>query len=188
MAKIPSYFNDKGARGGGYKKPNFLNEKPKPEQKQHQNPQSNIFFKGSGVGKGLQAYRRYLTQQLTGPAEQQAITSARTRAFEDVGRSTEQALLASRTNEARAFGSNIPTGFGAAQRTAIVQRAPYGAANLGAEEAGQRRMVQLGQALQNLGLARGNFYQLIQGLQLQKQAVENSAAVAAASGGGGLFG
>ena len=144
--------------------------------------------------KGNRLYRRYLTNQLRGEglgAEQ----SYRNEAYSGVAGQQAQSDMAAKRTLASGFGSQNPTGLSTAVMSQNALNAPYGEANLGAQEAGRRSMINIGSArdanrLNQVSMYNSLFSNLLaeRNLQLQQQALEDQNALALAASAGGSSG
>ena len=102
--------------------------------------------------------------------------------FGDIGRQVQSGLFQQRLGEQQAFGTNVPTGFGAKMRAALATGAPYGQANLAATESGQRQMRMLGDAAKNLGMSRMQYFLPMYETALKKKAIQAQIALGMLSG------
>ena len=133
----------------------------------------------------------YIKQQMGEggvPVEQQY----RARAFSDIGNQQMQANMQARTGIAGGFGLNNPTGLTAGITAQNAISAPYGAANLGAMEAGRRAMLNLGQIGQQTRMGIVNKYSALyqpwfqqENIDVAREQIAAQAALASAAAGGG---
>lgn len=142
----------------------------------------NLFKQGK-VGSGLKQYAKELTS-LIGQGSEGPTQRFRTDQYGVVGRQTEEALRRNRLEENSNFGGNIATGYGSAQRSQISRQAPYGKANIDAENAGVNQLLTAGNSLANLGLAKGSYEQIQTGLAIQRQVAQYQAELAGAAAAG----
>lgn len=138
----------------------------------------------------VRRYGRILNNQLSrDPAEQ----AYRVRAYEDIGNQTIAAQDQARFGGAQAFGFNNPSGIPLALSMQANMSAPYGKADMEAQEAGRQSAQNTGQAILNMKQMHANWYQTLMGPWLQNKNIESqmqiaqmqAAAAAAAAGGGG---
>lgn len=126
-------------------------------------------YKKGGIG----LYRRFLRGELAGRGTS-AEQGARARAFADTAQGQRQANDQGTRAIRGSFGMNAPTGLETALRTQTAQSAPYGEANLAAEELGKRQQLRAGSALQASKQGQANFYATLIAPLLQKYGLDIS--------------
>lgn len=131
--------------------------------------------------------RMYLLQQL-GKGGLNAEQQARQSATDGISTSLLGAENAARRGGASAFGMGNSSGIPGRLTTEANMAAPFASAEMGAQMAGENSMLKFGQASQNLQQSLINQYVSMAGPWLQKEAMEQQAAMALGAGAGGGMG
>jgi hypothetical protein len=133
--------------------------------------------------KGVGLYRNFLTRQLGGQGGYNVEQLYRNQAYRDIGRQQSNATKGARQSIASSFGARNPTGLDSALRSQIALESPYGAADIGAREAGRKAMLQSGAALEQSKLNQAGWYNTLMSTLIQNAMMQQAINQANAAGG-----
>lgn len=141
-------------------------------------PNYKIFGKG-GVG----LYRNFLTRQLGGQGGYNVEHAYRNDAYRNIGQQQSNAQMGARQSMISSLGATNPTGLDSAMRSQIALSSPYGAADIGAKEAGRKAMLQTGGALEQSKLNQSAWYSTLVSNLMQAALMQQGMNTLAAQGG-----
>ena len=139
--------------------------------------------------KPVKGYYRLLGNMLRqDPAEHMY----RQRAYEDLGQQTMAATQGAQMGATSAFGFNNPSGITSSLMQRAYMSAPYGSADMAAEEAGRQSTIGTGNALMDAKQRHANWYASLKNIRLsyeqmkiQEEVAKAQAAASAAAASGG---
>lgn len=139
-------------------------------------------YKHFGKG-GVGLYRNFLTRQLGGQGGYNVEHAYRNQAYRDIGRQQANATAGARQSMISSLGATNPTGLDSAMRSQIALESPYGAADIGAKEAGRQAMMQSGSALEQSKLNQAAWYSTLISNLMQAALMQQGMAQLGAQGG-----